>query len=469
MTSIKNIANQVAPRPNHATHSADQSQPLAGAQTSRQPALTARISQKASPQQASAPIALQQMIKNGKSALGASKQILAASTNQAQADKATGKGIFAGLADFEKTVKELRSLIQSEAAKTTKAGKDPTEISPDQLGSIAQQYAYNSVRGTLINEAASSIGIKPDAIADRSTLDLIGDVFGMTGESEIASLGGTQVASQTSATAGAASGTGAAAEASAGGLASGASISAQVLGAAGAAYSGYQLIANWGNSDPMTGAVNGFTAGAYLGGAIGGGFGAAVGGVIGGVVGLVSGFFHRSGKGKDQLARDQVRDFMRENGMISQNWELQLADGSLYDIGKDGGAKLSNLDGQSSRRAYEVDFAHPLAAQTVAMLQPLGLLLTGGNKKLADDFTGYFTNAALSNAKSIEDAQLNSIAILQQLKVTPEQVVQGISTLAEKGVIDAPTAKAYVEGLAMLLGETSNQTTATDSSVKRAA
>jgi hypothetical protein len=139
--------------------------------------------------------------------------------------------------------------------------------------------------------------------------------------------------------------------------------------------------------------------------------------------------------------------------MINDSWQLTLADGSLYDIGKDGKFKLTNTDG-STRRAYEVDFKNPLAEQTVAMLQPLAFLVTGGNQKLANDFTGYFVNAALSNAKTLADARKNAVAIFSSAQIEPQKIAEAIVALVQRGSISEERGKAYLSGLALLLENT---------------
>jgi hypothetical protein len=123
-----------------------------------------------------------------------------------------------------------------------------------------------------------------------------------------------------------------------------------------------------------------------------------------------------------------------------------LADGSGYDIGKDGKHKLQNLDG-TQRRAYEIDLNNPRAGEAIGMLQPLAFLLTGGNKKLTTDFTGYFVNAALSNAKTPEEVRANALSIFKSTKATPEQLVKGIAAAAQQGILAKDTAEAYLNGV----------------------
>ncbi len=216
------------------------------------------------------------------------------------------------------------------------------------------------------------------------------------------------------------------------------------LGFAGAAYSAYGLISNFGKSDPVTGALQGAATGAYIGSVVPG-IGTLIGGAIGAVAGGILGCI-KTGKHKDQIARDNVRDFLQERGILNADYQLQLADGSMYDIGKDGGFTLFNTDG-TTRHGYDVDFKNPLAGQVVGWIQPLASLLTGGNKKLKDDFTGYFTNAALSNATDLESARANVLKLYQQSQATPEIMVQGMTALTQNGGISQQELPAYVGGL----------------------
>ena len=97
------------------------------------------------------------------------------------------------------------------------------------------------------------------------------------------------------------------------------------------------------------------------------------------------------GKGKDQLARDVIRKRMLEAGLFGKDgaptqYSLQNADGSYFDIGADG-----------SKQGYNVDFSKEGIGNIVSQANGLANLLTGGDKKLASDFAGYLTNAAMSS------------------------------------------------------------------------
>jgi len=210
-------------------------------------------------------------------------------------------------------------------------------------------------------------------------------------------------------------------------------IGAKAMGAIGAAYAGYKLFDNLGKRDVASGAINGATVGAYIGTHILPGVGTVIGGAIGAVAGGLMGLF-KFGKHADQVKRDQMRSQLQGVGFIDSQYQVTLADGSKYDIGKDGRFKLPNLDG-SDRRAYEIDFNNPLAGDTVASLDPLGYLLFPDNEKLRTDFVGYLTNAALSNATTPEQAMLNIHGFYQQLQITPEVIASNTEKLLSTGKI----------------------------------
>lgn len=254
------------------------------------------------------------------------------------------------------------------------------------IGAVAQE----AVRGGLLQEAKEGLG---HIIARSETLSSIADFFGVKfGGSALEAAG-----SGSSATSALSGGAG------------------KILGGVGAAYSAYELFSNWGKLPLAASVTHGATAGAYIGSTIFPGVGTAIGAGIGAIVGGISSLFG-GGKSADQKARDSMRSVLQERGIIDQNWSIGLANGQRFDIGKDGGATLQNVDG-STRKYYDVDFKNPLAADVVAMLDPLGAAVTGGNRKLQTDLVGYLTNAALSNASTKEEAVANVRAIMQQFGV----------------------------------------------------
>lgn len=144
-----------------------------------------------------------------------------------------------------------------------------------------------------------------------------------------------------------------------------------------------------------------------------------------------------SRKGKDQLARDQVRKGLLASGFIDNNYGVKLADGSTFNIGKDGGEPLYNFDTSRAGAQGALDDVNPLAA-----------ILTGGNRKLNSDFAGYFTNAALSGG----DARKNALQFYQNAGLNHDQAYGQIVNMVNQGQLDAATGDAYRNALDKTFG-----------------
>lgn len=222
----------------------------------------------------------------------------------------------------------------------------------------------------------------------------------------------------------------------AGRMSSAASLAGGIIG-------GVQIAMNWGRSTPAAGASSGLALGASIGTLIAPGvgtaLGAGIGTVIGGLIGCIT-----SGKHRDQKARDSVREELVRLGVLDSNYTIPLADGSLFDLGKDGGAR-AELGG---RRPFEVDFSNPLAQYAVGWMSPIIALLSPSNRKIKDDFTGYFANAALQNAKDLQDVRNNINSFLPRFGLTNESLKNGIQYLAQSHLVDADTAHAWISGIA---------------------
>jgi hypothetical protein len=223
--------------------------------------------------------------------------------------------------------------------------------------------------------------------------------------------------------------------AAAGTVGSATSIAGGILGA-------LQIAMNWGKSSPTAGASSGLAVGASIGTllcpGLGTAIGAGVGAIAGGLIGCIT-----AGKHKDQKVRDAVRENLVNAGLLTSEYLLQLPDGSLYNMGKDGGPR----DEFGGRRPFEVDFSNPLAQYAVGWMNPLIALIAPGNQKVATDFTGYFANAALSNARSLDDVRKNINFLLAKFGLTNDKLAQGIVQLAQSGYVDEATAKVWIGGI----------------------
>lgn len=103
-----------------------------------------------------------------------------------------------------------------------------------------------------------------------------------------------------------------------------------------------------------------------------------------------------SGKSKTQQFRDSLRSHLQKINFIGKDYTKRLFDGSVFDFGKDGGARLKNIgkniDGKTDRQYSDVDFSNPNAPQLAAWGDVLGVL--GFRSPQGRKFTGYFVNAA---------------------------------------------------------------------------
>jgi hypothetical protein len=123
-----------------------------------------------------------------------------------------------------------------------------------------------------------------------------------------------------------------------------------------------------------------------------------------------------SGKSDAQLLRDDFRGKLQETGVADKNYKITLANGDQYDIGKDGKAKLTNIDGKTTRRTWDVDWDNPLAKYAVDKLDPrVRSIYTEEAAKAGipvEQYTGMLVNAATSNAKNEKEVDANINAFL---------------------------------------------------------
>lgn len=148
------------------------------------------------------------------------------------------------------------------------------------------------------------------------------------------------------------------------------------------------------------------------------------------------------GKNEDQQSRDKVRGGLKERGFLDPNNNLVLADGSLFDIGKDGGEPR-----------YNVDFGNAQSGNAVGWSNPLAAIVTGGDKKLTNDFAGYFANGAMSNAKDDASVMKNARAMYERAGFKDaNSAYAAVDDLAKRGVISAEDQAAYRYGIATVFG-----------------
>lgn len=179
------------------------------------------------------------------------------------------------------------------------------------------------------------------------------------------------------------------------------------------------------------GALEGAKAGAMIGNAIPG-VGPIIGAIVGATLGLGKSF--EGGKHPDQDSRDDIRAGLQGVGMLDEDFNIKLADGSNFNLGLDGRASFTSFDGTKEiRHGYEVDTTNPLSADTVALVDPLAALITSGDEKLKTDFASQFTNAAMSNAEDMGDVLKNVMGFYQQAGIDRKTAMAGLTKLHSDG------------------------------------
>ena len=123
------------------------------------------------------------------------------------------------------------------------------------------------------------------------------------------------------------------------------------------------------------------------------------------------------GKSDAQENRDMFRKDLRNEEIADKDWNVTLADGTKYNIGLDGKAKLQNMgenvDKKTDRRMWDVDFSNPLAKKAVDLVDAKVRERYGGIKGVApEQFTGMLVNAITSNAKNEQDLMANYNTVL---------------------------------------------------------
>ena len=152
-----------------------------------------------------------------------------------------------------------------------------------------------------------------------------------------------------------------------------------------------------GQQRDVAGVVGGASAGAALGAGIGSivpGPGTAIGAGIGAVIGATAGFIGSktgSSKRKPQMQRDAIRGVLQKGGILDENYQGTLADGSTYDFGKDGSTlKWSNIDKVAKAQPGAWNAAVPAADALAASYGFVG--------QKASDLAAWYAKGAVSNA-----------------------------------------------------------------------
>jgi len=229
-----------------------------------------------------------------------------------------------------------------------------------------------------------------------------------------------------------AGGTAAAGGGSASGSAGGGGAASGGIGAAGYVAGGiavaagaYQVYQGWGEGGARgraNGALGGATmaAGMYA-------LGATNPYVLAAVVAIsIASNSIKTGKEQHQVKRDFVRGAFKKSGLIDDNYNVTLADGSTVDIGIDGRggqhavtdpSKLSGKMRGDKLHSYDLDYTNDLDYASGMGGVALSRLLTGGKAINIDQLGNQLGNAAISNigyGKEMNEANYNKMIANQR-------------------------------------------------------
>lgn len=216
------------------------------------------------------------------------------------------------------------------------------------------------------------------------------------------------------------------------------------LNVAAGLYTGYKTAEMIGDSAAGSqrtkqGALGGAAAGASIGsvfGPIGLGIGAAVGGLAGAV-----GSWTGSSKGKAQFMRDNIRGVLQQGGVLDQQYQGSLADGTKYDFGKDG----STLKWKEIDKVAEKNPASWGAAVNLSDALAAGYGFVG---QKASDISAWYAKAAVSNANdNPEVAKQNVRHFAQQQGFTPDMIKQKLDQALADNRIKQDQYNRYMGGV----------------------
>ena len=224
---------------------------------------------------------------------------------------------------------------------------------------------------------------------------------------------------------------------------------APYLGVAAGAYQGYktaEMIGDTaaGSQRTQQGALGGATSGALIGSYFGP-WGTVIGAGVGGLAGAV-GSWTGSSKGKAQFARDNIRGVLQKGGVLDQNFQGTLADGSTYDFGKDGSTlKWKNIDKIAEAQPGAWSGAVPL---TDALATAYGFV---GQK--ASDISAWYAKAAVSNAGNDANiAKQNARHFAAQQGITYDMIKGKLDEAKADNRINDSQYNYYMQGAQDLVG-----------------
>lgn len=139
------------------------------------------------------------------------------------------------------------------------------------------------------------------------------------------------------------------------------------------------------------------------------------------------------GKDRFQQGRDSARSFFRDNfeGFVDDDWNVTLADGAKYDIGKDGDSDLYLFSDKEIQDEETV--------QVAQALEPLAVMKLGDSRQ-ADEFQTIFTRAAMSSG----DWKANVRKMYEDVGMNRDEAYEFI---LESNIFDDKEKDAYLAAL----------------------
>lgn len=176
-----------------------------------------------------------------------------------------------------------------------------------------------------------------------------------------------------------------------------------------------------------------------------------------------------SGKNEGQIMRDRIRENfgkmateMGEAGGVegfrkndeTGSYEMLLADGSWYDIGRDGQSGFTGWDGKTHiKHGYEVDTSHPLHHLAAGLINPLMTTVMHGKEGKGHDIIAQLINGSLSNVEGgspedLEKLMQNVRQLYISMGLTDKEVAYQVTEgLMAEGKISEEEARAYQNSL----------------------
>lgn len=217
-----------------------------------------------------------------------------------------------------------------------------------------------------------------------------------------------------------------------------------------AGYTGYKTAealsdAAAGKQRDVMGVTGGAAAGAGLGTAIMPGIGTAIGAAVGALAGYAGSKFGSS-KRKPQMMRDSIRGTLQKGGILDENFQGTLADGSTYDFGKDGSTlKWKNIDKIAEAQPKAWNAAVPAADALAASYGFVG--------QKASDIAAWYAKGAVSNAGDDPKTALSNMQhFAKQQGISMDLVKSKLDEALQDNRITQDKYNYYMNGANQLLG-----------------